>query len=102
MEDKEVKTKNHRGRINTTVSYVHSTTKASVTINDEDNLYNFHTYLINCRQYKNIYTEFKFEGIANRRLRIDIENKSESTLSNIRQCAFPFSRQYTTFLINYN
>ena len=60
--------------------YVHSTTKASVTINDEDNLYNFHTYLINCRQYKNIYTEFKFEGIANRRLRIDIENKSESTL----------------------
>lgn len=60
--------------------YVHSTTKTSVTINDEDNLYNFHTYLINCRQYKNIYTEFKFEGIANRRLRIDIENKSESTL----------------------
>lgn len=60
--------------------YVHSTTKASVTINDEDNLYNFHTYLINCRQYKNIYTEFKFEGIANRRLRIDIENKLESAL----------------------
>lgn len=60
--------------------YVHTTTKANVTINDEDNLYNFHTYLINCRQYKNIYTEFKFEGIAKRRLRIDIENKSESTL----------------------
>ena len=60
--------------------YVHSTTRANVTINDEDNLYNFHTYLINCRQYKNIYTEFKFEGIANRRLKIDIENKSESTM----------------------
>ena len=60
--------------------YVHSTTKANVTINDEDNLYNFHTYLINCRQYKNIYTEFKFEGITNRRLKIDIQNKSESTM----------------------
>ncbi len=60
--------------------YVHSTTEANVTINDEDNLYNFHTYLINCRQYKNIYTEFKFEGIINRRLKIDIENKSESTM----------------------
>lgn len=60
--------------------YVHSTTRANVTINDEDNLYNFHTYLINCRQYKNIYTEFKFEGIINRRLKIDIENKSESTM----------------------
>ena len=60
--------------------YVRSTTRENVTINDEDNLYNFHTYLINCRQYKNIYTEFKFEGIANRRLKIDIENKSESTM----------------------
>ena len=60
--------------------YVHSTTRANVTINDEDNLYNFHTYLINCRQYKNIYTEFKFDGIANRRLKIDIEYKSESTM----------------------
>lgn len=60
--------------------YVRSTTRANVTINDEDNLYNFHTYLINCRQYKNIYTEFKIEGITNRRLRIDIENKTESTM----------------------
>lgn len=60
--------------------YVHSTTKANVTINDEDNLYNFHTYLINCRQYKNIYTEFKFEGITNRRLKIDIGYKLESTM----------------------
>lgn len=60
--------------------YVRSTTRANVTINDEDNLYNFHTYLINCRQYKNIYTEFKFEGITNRRLKIDIQNKSESTM----------------------
>ena len=60
--------------------YAHSTTRANVTINDEDNLYNFHTYLINCRQYKNIYTEFKFDGIANRRLKIDIEYKSESTM----------------------
>ena len=34
MEDKEVKTKNHRGRINTTVSYVHSTTN-NITLNKE-------------------------------------------------------------------
>ena len=59
---------------------INSTTRANVIINDEDNLYNFHTFLINCRQYKNIYTEFKFQGIANRRLKIDIENKLESTM----------------------
>lgn len=60
--------------------YVHSNTKASVMINDENGLYNFHTYLINCRQYKNVYTEFEFEGIANRRLRIDIGYKLENAM----------------------
>lgn len=60
--------------------YVHSNTKESVAIDDEDGLYNFHTYLINCRQYKNVYTEFKFEGIANKRLRINIDYKLEDTL----------------------
>ena len=38
--------------------------------------YNFHTFLINCRQYKNIYTEFSF---VNNRLRIDIAYKNETT-----------------------
>ena len=56
--------------------YYHTNTKESVATNAENGLYNFHTFLINCRQYKNIYTEFKFED---GRLRIDIENKVEST-----------------------
>lgn len=60
------------------VSYIdicwHTNTKVSVTTNAENGLYNFHTFLINCRQYKNIYTEFRFE---NKRLRIDIRNKEE-------------------------
>ena len=57
--------------------YVHTNTKAMVTINDENGLYNFHTFLINCRQYKNIYTEF---SIVDRKLRIDISYKSEETI----------------------
>jgi len=56
--------------------YWHTNTKASVSTNAENGLYNFHTFLINCRQYKNIYTNFKVE---NNRLRIDIENKEETT-----------------------
>ena len=57
--------------------YIHSNTKANVTINEENGLYNFHTFLINCRQYKNIYTEF---SIVNKRLKIDISYKLESTM----------------------
>lgn len=51
-------------------------TKTTVATNAENGLYNFHTFLINCRQYKNIYTDFKFK---NGRLKIDIENKEETT-----------------------
>lgn len=54
----------------------HTNTKAKVSTNAENGLYNFHTFLINCRQYKNIYTDFKFEE---GRLKIDIENKEETT-----------------------
>lgn len=36
-------------------------TKAVVDTNAENGLYNFHTFLINCRQYKNICTDFKFK-----------------------------------------
>lgn len=56
--------------------YWHTNTQGIVVTNSEDGLYNFHTFLINCRQYKNIYTEFQF---VNGRLRIDIRNKEEST-----------------------
>ena len=56
--------------------YWHTNTQGVVSTNAEDGIYNFHTFLINCRQYKNIYTDFKFE---NGRLRIDIENKEETT-----------------------
>ena len=56
--------------------YWHTNTQGVVSTNAEDGIYNFHTFLINCRQYKNIYTEFKFE---NNRLRIDRENKEEIT-----------------------
>lgn len=57
--------------------YVHTNTKASVTIDEENGLYNFHTFLINCRQHKNIYTDF---SIVNKRLRIDISYKLEETM----------------------
>lgn len=57
--------------------YWHTNTKGIVQTNSEDGIYNFHTFMINCRQYKNIYTEFKFE---NGRLQIDITNKTEETI----------------------
>lgn len=53
----------------------HTNTQANVATNAENGLYNFHTFLINCRQYKNIYTEFKFE---NNRLKIDIAYKEDT------------------------
>lgn len=56
--------------------YWHTNTQAVVATNAENGLYNFHTFLINCRQYKNIYTDFQF---VDGRLRIDIENKTEET-----------------------
>lgn len=55
--------------------YWHTNTKAVVNTNAENGLYNFHTFLINCRQAKNICTDFKF---VNGRLRIDIENKEDT------------------------
>ncbi len=58
--------------------YIHTNTKASVNIDDENGLYNFHTFLINCRQYKDIYTDFSI-NVENgkRRLRIDIGYRHE-------------------------
>lgn len=57
--------------------YIHTNTKANVAIDEQNGLYNFHTFLINCRQYKNIYTDF---SIINKRLRIDIAYKLEETM----------------------
>lgn len=56
--------------------YWETNTKAVVATNAENGLYNFHTFLINCRQYKNIYTDFKFED---GRLKITISYKEETT-----------------------
>lgn len=56
--------------------YYNTTTQGVVATNAENGLYNFHTFLTNCRQYKNIYTEFQF---VNGRLRIDITCKIETT-----------------------
>lgn len=55
--------------------YWNTSTQGMVATNAENGLYNFHTFLINCRQYKNIYTEFKF---INGKLRIDINHKVEN------------------------
>lgn len=56
--------------------YWHTNTQGTVATNAENGLYNFHTFLTNCRQYKNIYTDFQF---VDGRLRIDIRNKQETT-----------------------
>lgn len=58
------------------LSYSTTSTQGIVETNSENGLYNFHTFLINCRQYKNIYTDFKFE---NGKLKIDIRKKELNT-----------------------
>lgn len=60
--------------------YIKTNTLGSVTINDENGIYNFHTFITNCRQYKDIYTDFSIVVVnGSRRLRIDIGYKEEST-----------------------
>lgn len=60
--------------------YTHTNTIGTVTIDDDNGLYNFHTFITNCRQAKNVYTEFSIVYVNNqKRLRIDIERKEEST-----------------------
>lgn len=60
--------------------YWHTNTKGNVATNAENGLYNFHTFLINCRQYKNIYTDFKLENLGNPQTvegkRISVEAKN--------------------------
>lgn len=60
--------------------YWHTNTQGNVATNAENGLYNFHTFLINCRQYKNIYTDFKLENLGNPQIvegkRINVEAKN--------------------------
>lgn len=60
--------------------YWHTNTQGNVATNAENGLYNFHTFLINCRQYKNIYTDFKLENLGNPQTvegkRINVEAKN--------------------------
>lgn len=60
--------------------YWHTNTKGNVATNAENGLYNFHTFLTNCRQYKNIYTDFKLENLGNPQTvegkRISVEAKN--------------------------
>ena len=60
--------------------YWHTNTQGNVATNAENGLYNFHTFLTNCRQYKNIYTDFKLENLGNLQTvegkRISIEAKN--------------------------
>lgn len=48
-------------------------TKVTVNTDAEDGLFNLHTYITNCRQYKNIRTDFEFK---NDKLYIYIEKKT--------------------------
>ena len=60
--------------------YWHTNTQGNVATNSENGLYNFHTFLTNCRQYKNIYTDFKLENLGNPQTvegkRISVEAKN--------------------------
>jgi len=42
----------------------HTNTQTKVSTNSENGLYNFHTFLTNCRQYKNVYTDIIVENIG--------------------------------------
>lgn len=65
-----------------------TSTKTTVLTNAENGLYNFHTFLTNCRQYKNIFTTFKFEMVSRSstgitmKLKIDIgyEDKTQKMI----------------------
>lgn len=60
--------------------YWHTNTQGNIATNAENGLYNFHTFLTNCRQYKNIYTDFKLENLGNTQTvegkRINVEAKN--------------------------
>lgn len=53
-----------------------TTTQGIVTINDESGIYNFHTFITNCGQYKGVYLTYLFE---NHKLKITIAHRTQST-----------------------
>lgn len=56
---------------------VKTNTNTVVKTNSEDGLFNLHTYIINCRQYKNIRTSFQFKD---NKLIIYIEKKENKQI----------------------
>lgn len=54
--------------------YVHTHTSKKENTNAEDFLYNFHTFITNCRQNSGINVDFSFTG---KKLRIDIAKKEK-------------------------
>ena len=56
---------------------VKTNTQALVKTNSEDGLFNLHTYMTNCRQYKNIRTSFIFKD---EKLNIYIERKENKQI----------------------
>ncbi len=88
--------------------YWHTNTQGNVATNAENGLYNFHTFLINCRQYKNIYTDFKLENLGNpqtvegKRISVEARNRKivdislhgESTQKTSTQSSNLFDEEY--------
>jgi len=53
---------------------IESQTQVTEPINSENLIYNFHTFMVNCRQNKNIFTELAIEQGTPNRLHIHIKN----------------------------
>lgn len=56
------------------VTYYEST-QAKEATNAENGIYNFHTFLENCREHKNVFTDFKFED---GKLKVTIKHKEDT------------------------
>lgn len=53
-------------------------TQAKVQTNAENGIYNFHTFMENCREYQNVYTDFKIED---NKLKITISYKNDTPIA---------------------
>ena len=53
-------------------------TQAKVQTNAENGIYNFHTFMENCREYQNVYTDFKIED---KKLKITISYKNDTPIA---------------------
>lgn len=63
-------------------SYINITytehTQAKVQTNSENGIYNFHTFMENCREYQNVYVDFSIE---NKHLNIEIKYKNDTPVT---------------------